>query len=65
MKQDRFLFKQALESLKHPVQGLIKEYNQPFSSWREQQDDAHEALRLENFCMAKFGTHNQINVTVN
>jgi branched-chain amino acid transport system substrate-binding protein len=55
MKQDRFLFKQALESLQQPIKGLIKEYNKPFSQWSEQQQDAHEALRLENFCMASFG----------
>ncbi|HCM47723.1 MAG TPA: hypothetical protein DIS98_09560 [Colwellia sp.] len=65
MKQDRFLFKQALESLQKPVQGLIKEYNKPFSKWSEQQQDAHEALRLENFCMATFGEYNQIKVMAN
>jgi branched-chain amino acid transport system substrate-binding protein len=65
IKQDRLLFIQALESLQKPVQGLIKKYDRPFSSWNEQQQDAHEALRLENFCMASFGKHNQINVTVN
>jgi len=65
IQQDRLLFKQALESLKQPVQGLIKEYNQPFGIWSEQKQDAHEALRLENFCMANFGEHNQIKVTEN
>jgi branched-chain amino acid transport system substrate-binding protein len=65
IKQDRLLFIQALESLQKPVQGLIKEYDRPFSTWNEQQQDAHEALRLENFCMATFGKHNQINVTAN
>jgi len=63
--QDRMLFKQALESIQQPVQGLIKEYNQPFTQWSEQQQDAHEALRLENFCMAHFGKNNQITVTAN
>jgi branched-chain amino acid transport system substrate-binding protein len=65
MKQNRYLFKQALESLKQPVQGLIKEYNKPFSKWSEQKQDAHEALMLENFCMASFGLQNQINVQDN
>jgi len=65
MQQDRLLFKQALESLQQPVQGVIKEYNKPFSLWSAQQTDAHEALRLENFCMATFGENNQINVTAN
>lgn len=63
IKQDRLLLIQALESLQHPVQGLIKKYDKPFSQWSEQQQDAHEALRLENFCMAKFGGHNQIKLT--
>lgn len=65
MKQDRLLFKQALESLQQPVQGLIKNYDKPFSIWGEQQQDAHEALGLENLCMATFGEHNQIILTVN
>lgn len=63
MKHDRSLFKQALESLQQPVQGLIKRYNKPFSQWSEQRQDAHEALRLENFCMATFGEYNQIKLT--
>jgi len=65
MKQDRYSFKQALESLQRPVQGLIKKYNKPFSTWDKQQQDAHEALRLENFCMATFGESNQINIMAN
>ena len=63
--QDRALFKQALESLDEPIQGLIKEYKRPFSTWNEAQPDAHEALSLENFCMATFGKNNQINVMAN
>jgi branched-chain amino acid transport system substrate-binding protein len=65
IKQDRLLFIQALESLQKPVQGLIKNYNKPFTAWNENKPDAHEALRLENFCMASFGEHNQIHVTAN
>lgn len=65
VKKDRQLLKESLEALKAPVQGLIKVYNKPFSSWSEQQPDAHEALRLENFCMAGFGLHNTINVVPN
>jgi branched-chain amino acid transport system substrate-binding protein len=65
IKQNRFLLKQALESLQQPVQGLIKKYDKPFSQWSEQQDDAHEALRLDNFCMATFGEHNRIQVMAN
>lgn len=65
IKQDRSLLRHALEDLQQPVQGLIKKYTKPFSKWDEQNQDAHEALRLENFCMASFGEHNQINVTAN
>jgi len=65
VKQDRVLLKTALEDIKSPVQGLIKVYNKPFSMWSEQQPDAHEALRLDNFCMASFGQHNTINVVPN
>ncbi len=63
IQQDRLLFIHALESLQSPVQGLIKKYNRPFTVWNEEQQDAHEALRLENFCMASFGEYNQIHVT--
>jgi branched-chain amino acid transport system substrate-binding protein len=65
IEQDRTLFLQALESLQKPVQGLIKNYNKPFTTWNENNQDAHEALRLENFCMASFGEYNQIHVTAN
>jgi branched-chain amino acid transport system substrate-binding protein len=65
IKQNRFLFKQALQSLQQPVQGLVKTYDKPFSPWSEQQQDAHEALGLENLCMASFGEYNQINIIDN
>jgi len=65
IKDDRVLFKLALESLQQPVQGLIKKYDKPFSQWSEQKTEAHEALRLENFCMASFGEYNQIKLTAN
>ncbi|MGS2720728.1 ABC transporter substrate-binding protein [Paraglaciecola aestuariivivens] len=65
IKQDRVLFKQALEALHQPVSGLIKTYQTPFSTWNPEQPDAHEALGLDNFCMATFGQHNQINILAN
>ena len=39
---------------------LIKTYHKPFSSWSPAQDDAHEALGLEDFCMARFDEQNHI-----
>ena len=55
-------FKAALENLNQPVQGLIKQYNKPFTVWSETKDDAHEALGLDDFCMAQFGAQNQVEV---
>ena len=38
-KQYRVLFKQSLESLQRPIQGLIKEYNKPFAKWSKLQEN--------------------------
>ena len=65
IKQNQYLFTQALESLQQPVQGLIKEYDKPFFKWSDQKQDAHEALMFENFCMASFGVHNEIKIMDN
>lgn len=54
--------KVALENLNEPVDGLIKTYDKPFSTWTPERDNAHEALRLEDFCMAQFGDRNQVEV---
>lgn len=54
-----------VEMLKDPIQGLIKTYQMPFAPWSTQQTDAHEALGLADFCMAKFDQNNQILVTPN
>ena len=62
---DRSKLKQALESKELTAAGLIKQYNHPFSKWTEQQQDAHEALGLTDFCMASFGEKNQIKVHKN
>lgn len=65
MKQDRKALRKALENIQNPVQGLIKTYHKPFQAWSEQHPDAHEALKLDNFCMAQFGKQNQIEVISN
>jgi branched-chain amino acid transport system substrate-binding protein len=54
--QVREQLRDELEQLGEPISGLIKTYRQPFSMWSQQQDDAHEALGLSDFCMAKFDT---------
>ncbi len=54
-----------LEMLEQPVNGLIKRYVSPFSRWSEQKSDAHEALGLEDFCMAHYDTDGGISVLPN
>ncbi|MDC2888397.1 hypothetical protein [Psychrosphaera algicola] len=65
MPSNRDKFKSALESIERPIRGLIKEYNKPFTQWRQTKTDAHEALKLENFCMAEFDQFNRIMVLPN
>ena len=57
---DRKALRNALEQLRRPVEGLVKTYRTPFSPWSTVQDDAHEALGLEDFCMARFDDQNRI-----
>lgn len=59
-RADRRALRNALEQLQRPVQGLIKTYQKPFSRWSPEHDDAHEALGLEDFCMAEFDEQNRI-----
>ncbi|MDN3610146.1 ABC transporter substrate-binding protein [Vibrio ostreicida] len=59
-QSNRTAMKQALESLKTPVQGLIKEYNSPFSPFDEDNFDAHEALNSNDFCMALYDENNAV-----
>lgn len=60
---DRLLFINALENIQAPIQGLVKRYEQPFTVWSSEIDDAHEALDIEDFCMASFGPENEITLT--
>ncbi|WP_238937533.1 ABC transporter substrate-binding protein [Pseudoalteromonas sp. S16_S37] len=54
IKQNRSALRHTLENIKTPISGLIKTYRSPFSPWSEKHDDAHEALGLEDFCMAQY-----------
>ena len=65
MKENRKKLRTALESLKSPVQGLIKKYEAPFEEFSKENLDAHEALGLEDFCMAKYGSENQVTILNN
>ena len=50
----------ALQSLERPVQGILMEYDRPFSKVTEANPDGHEALGLEGLCLAKYGDDNRL-----
>lgn len=52
--QRRAALKAALEDLQTPVEGLLKRYDRPFRPWHPMDPDAHEALGLDDLCMARF-----------
>lgn len=60
MNSNRNKVRLALENLKKPVNGLIKTYKRPFSQFSKKNIDAHEALGVKDFCMAKYGESNEI-----
>lgn len=62
---DRTRLRAKLENLSTPVQGLIKSYQAPFSQWSVENDDAHEALGLNDFCMARYDENNNVIVNLN
>lgn len=65
IKANRQAFRTALESPKLSVQGLIKHYQPAFRPWQNNQDDAHEALGLADFCMAQYDENDKIQVLAN
>ncbi len=60
MQVDRPKLRSVLESVKLPVEGLIKTYNPPFSRYSTDNPDAHEALGIDDFTMAHYGPNNEI-----
>ncbi len=52
--KDRELVRLALENIKTPVQGLIKEYKNPFSAYSKDNLSAHEALGTSDLRMATY-----------
>jgi branched-chain amino acid transport system substrate-binding protein len=60
VKKDRENVRQALQNLQKPVSGLIKTYNKPFSPYTPAAPDSHEALRMSDFVMARYGENNEI-----
>ncbi|MCG9682444.1 ABC transporter substrate-binding protein [Vibrio sp. Isolate23] len=60
VESNRIALKNALESSDIIVQGLIKEYQSPFSPFSEDNFDAHEALGADDFCMATYDDKNAV-----
>jgi len=60
IKASRATLRKALENLKHPIQGLIKTYDKPFSVYSEENPDAHEALGANDYVMAGYSANNEI-----
>ena len=60
VKNDRINIKNALENLDEDVVSLIKTYSKPFAKYTPENQDAHEALAIEDFTMAKYGKENEI-----
>jgi len=59
---DRLALRKALENLSNPVEGLVKNYRTPFSSYSSTRPDAHEALNSDDFSMAYFREDGQVSV---
>jgi branched-chain amino acid transport system substrate-binding protein len=57
LRQD---LKTAMENLDSPVQGLIKNYQKPFREFSNSDPDAHEALSIEDFAMARYGAEDEV-----
>ncbi len=60
IKRDRARLRDALEHIDTPVKGLIKTYTRPFSPFAKDHPDAHEALSLNDFTMARYDEQNRI-----
>jgi len=58
--EKRSQLRKSLEELEQPVQGLLKTYEKPFSTFSENNLDAHEALGQEDLIMAYYGENNEI-----
>lgn len=62
---DRAAIRKKLENINTPVEGLLKIYSHPFSAWSADEQDAHEALGLDDFCMATYDKHGSVIVYPN
>ncbi len=62
MESNRNQVRLALENLNEPVEGLIKTYKNPYSIFSPSNPDAHEALNINDLCMAHYGSKDEIHV---
>lgn len=62
---DRVAIRNKLENINTPVEGLLKIYSAPFSAWSTDDQDAHEALGLDDFCMATYDKNGHVVVYPN
>lgn len=63
MSIDRNKVRLALENLEKPIEGLVKTYEKPFSVFNHiTNPDAHEALDEKHYCMAEYGSQNEIRI---
>lgn len=60
MNVNRRALRKSLEQINTPVNGLIKRYQRPFSTWTPESGGAHEALGVEDFCMGYYTDSNTI-----
>lgn len=65
MLANRRALRDQLEQLEKPLEGLVKTYQQPFTEFAVQNPDAHEALGLQDLCMAEFTPQGVIKVISN
>lgn len=63
---DKEAIRLALENLDMPIKGLVKTYENPYSVFDPKTNtNAHEALHKENFCMARYGSEDEILIDIN
>lgn len=63
--KDKELIKRALENLNTPVEGLLKTYIKPFSSYQKDKHNGHEALGIKDYAMGFFDQNNNIQLIEN
>lgn len=66
MPKNRNAIRLALENIKKPIQGLVKNYTKPFSVFNKNtNNNAHEALSSKDYCMGNYGASDEILVSQN